>query len=204
MGRLPEFLLLKEPQRRMLRYAGVLAAAGLLLMVLMNGLQAPAVPAPASAAVESPQPGAAMLDDDAVARMERAMAANLERILGQVEGAGRVQVQVALAGAVEREYASDQTVNRTTTEERDRSGGSRVVSQVEEADKIVSVQAGRGQEALVRRLRRPEVKGVLVVAEGAGDPAVRAALARAVQAAIDVPLYRISVLTAAPGRGGER
>lgn len=201
---MPEFLVLKEPQRRAIRYALAAAAAGLLLLVLMNGFQVQAVPSPAPAGTGVQRPETTAADAGAVARLEREMAADLERILGEVEGVGRVRVQVALAGALEREYATDQTVNRTTTEERDRSGGSRLVSQVEEADRIVSVQAGGGQEALVRRLRRPEVKGVLVVAEGAGDPAVRAALARAVQAAADVPLYRVSVLPAAQGRGGER
>lgn len=200
---MPEFLVLKEPQWRMIRYATTAAAGGLLLLLVINGVQPPAVQAPAPAAVGAQWPEATA-EDNAVARMEKEMAADLEHILGQVEGAGRVRVQVALAGAVEREYASDQTVNRTMTEEQDRAGGSRLVNQVEESNKIVAVQAGTGQEAVVRRLRRPEVKGVLVVAEGAGDPAVRAALARAVQAAADVPLHRISVLTAAPGRGGER
>lgn len=201
---MPEFLVLKEPQRRMLRYAIGVAAAGLLLLVLVEGAPPPVMPAPTPEASGTPLPGVRGGDDDAVARMEGEMAADLERILGEVEGAGRVRVQVALAGALERDYAKDQTVNRTTTEERDRSGGSRLVTQVEESDKIVAVQAGSGQEAVVWRLRRPEVKGVLVVAEGAGDPAVRLALARAVQAAVDVPLYRVSVLTAAPVRGGER
>lgn len=201
---MPEFLVLKEPQRRMVRYAIAAAAAGLLLLVLVEGAPAPAVPAPALEGAGIQRPGEPAVDDNAVMRMEKEMAADLERILGQVEGAGLVKVQVALAGALEREYASDQTVNRTTTEERDRSGGSRLVNQVEEADKIVAVQAGTGQEALVQRLRRPEVKGVLVVAEGAGDPAVRLALARAVQAGADVPLHRVTVLTAAPERGGER
>ena len=41
--------------------------------------------------------------------------------------------------------------------------------------------------------REPEIRGVIVVAEGAADPAVRLSLQRAVQAVTGVPLSCIEV-----------
>ena len=206
---LPEILRLnlKEPQRKAVRY-GVLAVAGGLLLFLVlgdigrqvgpaTGIQAPA-PLPGgggqnpAAVLDAPSPG------DAVTPMERALAHSLEDTLAQVEGVGRVRVQVALAGALERNYVSDQTMHRTTTQERDPSGGSRVITQEEQSGKVLAVQGGRGQEPVLRQLRRPEVRGVLVVAEGAADPVVEAEIARAVQVAVDVPLHRVVIL---PGKG---
>lgn len=210
-GKAPGFsallhLNLKEPQLRALRYGLVMVAAGLLVLVFLGDMAGRVAPA---AGVEQPGPadGAARRDagvggaraapEDDVSQMEVIMARRLEDTLAQVNGVGRVRVQVALAGALERDFVTDQSLQRTTTQERDRSGGSRVVTQEEQSGKVLAVQGGRGQEAVLRQMRRPEVRGVLVVAEGAEDPAVEAELAHAVQVALDVPLHRITVL---PGK----
>lgn len=196
----PEFLWLKAPQQKSVRLGLIAAAAGVFLLILLNAASRPAAvpervpltaPAAPAAAVETP------------AGMEAALGSELAAILSAVEGAGRVRVQVSLDGGVERVFALDRTRNATTTEERDRSGGLRVITQDDAQDKVVAVQGGGGQEALVRQVLRPQVRGVLVVAEGAGEPAVRDRLARAVQTALGVPLYRVTVLAGQTGGGGE-
>ncbi len=197
----PDFLWLKLPQQRSLRVALLVAAAGLALLLLLSG--APRPRPPGAAAAGGTAEAAAGVEGDALARLEADLAARLERILGDVRGAGRVRVQVALAGGVEREFALDRTLNRTVTEEQDREGGARRVTQVDEQGRVVAVTGGGGQELLVRRLRGPEVRGVLVVAEGAGDPVVRDALARAAQAALGVPLHLVTVVPGTAGEGGE-
>lgn len=204
---LPELFRLKEPQRRVARYGILTVAAGLLLFLLLGEMGRQAGPAAGGQAPEAvpgtgdrvwPGAGAdAASAEDAVARLERELAGSLEKILGQVEGVGQVRVQVALAGALEREYVTDRTMQTTTTQERDPAGASRLVTQAEESGKVVAVQGGGGQEPVLRRMRRPEARGVLVVAEGAADPVVEAELARAVQTALDVPLYRVTIL---PGK----
>lgn len=193
----PEFLWRKLPQQRSLRLALGVAAAGLLILLLLNGVARP----PAAPAASPLAPPTDRSDD--LSRLQAELAARLEAVLGSVRGAGRVRVQVALGGGVEREFAVDQTVNRTVTEERDRMGGTRRVTQEDNQGKVVAVSGGGGQEPLVRRLRAPEVRGVLVVAEGASDPAVKDALARAAQAALGVPLHRITVVPGTAGGGGE-
>lgn len=212
---LMEFLRLKEPQRRVALYATAAVAAGVLLLLALGemgrrsgpaggvltpgGLPGSGAPAGAAEVAGASGGGAeAAPAGDPVALMERDLALSLEQILAQVAGVGRVRVQVTLAGALERDYVSDRTVQRTTTQERDQAGGSRVVTQAEETDKVVAVQGGRGLEPVLHQLRRPEVRGVLVVAEGADDPLVEAGLARAVQAALDIPLHRVTVLPGKP------
>ena len=39
----------------------------------------------------------------------------------------------------------------------------------------------------------PQVKGVIVTAQGAGNSAVRAAISEAVSASLDVPVHRICI-----------
>lgn len=55
-----------------------------------------------------------------------------------------------------------------------------------------TVQASGGQP-LLHQLKRPAIKGVLVVAEGAGDPVIKEEVVRGVQAALGVPIHLIRV-----------
>lgn len=207
---------LKDPQRRALGYALLAVLGGLFLISLTGGGARQATPAESPAwpggggALARPGtppavPSSALSDRDEerVISLERSLAADLERVLGAIAGAGQVRVQVTLAGAGQREYARDRTSNHSTTQERDVSGGQRVVTQDEEQDKVVAVQAGGGQEPLIHQLKRPEVLGVLVVAEGAWEPELRATLARAVGTALGVPLHRVTVLPGQGGQGGQ-
>lgn len=190
----PAFLGLRWPPQPSLRAALAVAAAGLALLLLLDW----AVPAPRSAP-PAPAPGA----EAGLAQLQADLESRLADILGRVQGAGRVRVQVALAAGPEREFAVDQTRNRSDTEEQDRNGTTRRVIQTDEQGRVVAVNAPGGQEALVRRVRGPEIRGVLVVAEGAADPAVRAALTRAAQAALGVPLHLVTVVPGGPQGGGE-
>lgn len=219
LGRLggSEVVWLKDREWRRLRYAAAAVAAGLALLLLLGeigrgpatggrpgaggwagGAASTGVPAGPPAGGEAGAAG-----EMAVAALERQVAADLERVLSRIAGAGEVHVRVALAGGLERLYAGDRDLRRSTTEERDRTGGTRVIEQVEEAEKVVAMQGGGGQEPVLTQLRRPEVLGVLVVAQGAADPAVRAALTRAVHVALDVPYSRVEVLPGGPAGGGE-
>lgn len=196
----PEFLWLKAPQQKAVRLGLIAAAAGVSLLILLNAASRPAA---APERVPPAAPAAAAGAAETPIGMEAALAGELAAILSGVEGAGRVRVQVSLDGGVERVFALDRTRNATTTEERDRSGGLRVITQDDAQDKVVAVQGGGGQEPLVRQVLRPQVRGVLIVAEGARDPAVRDTLARAVQTALGVPLHRVTVLAGNTEGGGE-
>lgn len=196
MNELSEMVFLKEPQRRFLLSVVLAVLAGVVLLTMIGGV------APGSRTVPGETPAAPAAPADNLRDLERDLAGALASALAAVEGVGAVRVQVALAAAVDREFATDTSLNRTTTEETDVTGGRRVVTQVEETGKIVPAQAGAGTMPLLRRERRPEIRGVLVVAEGAGDARVRAALTRAVGAALDVPLYRVVVLPGKPDPEG--
>ncbi len=56
-----------------------------------------------------------------------------------------------------------------------------------------TVATDGGQSPIILVEREPEIRGVIVVAEGAADPAVRLSLQRAVQAVTGVPLSCIEV-----------
>ena len=102
----------------------------------------------------------------------------LERALSQVEGAGEVQVVLALDGGSRQVLARNQ--------ERDTSGGG--------SNTVVTVGKGSGQQDSVPiQTVAPQFRGALVVCPGGGDPHVRLELIQAVGALTGLGADRISV-----------
>ncbi len=116
----------------------------------------------------------------------------LEDILGSIRGAGRVRVLITYATAGERVTATVSTLDESVSET---SGGTTATrsEQSRETKQPATVATDGGQSPIILVEREPEIRGVIVVAEGAADPAVRLSLQRAVQAVTGVPLSCIEV-----------
>jgi len=128
---------------------------------------------------------------------EQAIADELVEILSQIKGAGKVSVSVSLETGVERVYARNTTITNRTVEERDAGGGTRVTTEVDETGQLVIVrdsQSGNEQLVTVKEIR-PQISGVIVVAEGAASSQVKADLTRAVQTVLDIPAARVQVFS---------
>lgn len=119
----------------------------------------------------------------------------LEEALGEISGVGDVAVTVTLETGPEFEYAVDVSSNEREVREDDNEGGERVTVETTTDNKLVLVQRSNasGEEPVVIKEIQPEIKGVLVVAQGAGDPAVRSGLSRAVQTVLGVPAHVVTV-----------
>ncbi len=171
---------LKPREKNLIRYLILAVVVGLLFMSIRS-LGAPAATSPAVAAAVVPQPSGAVEQEEAV------MGADLTTILSQVAGAGTVHVQVALRATEQQVYAVDHTSNTTTQQ------GSPAQTQSQSSEQTVVV----GNAALPVQVDGAQVASVLVVASGAADPAVAAALAQAAAAALGVPIFEVQVLQGA-------
>lgn len=127
-----------------------------------------------------------------LAGIESSLAAELGGILGQVAGAGQVSVSVSLEAGPEQNYAQNTTIDKSTVEERDTGGGTRVTTDLNNKAEVVF--ANSGGAPLVVKETGPVIKGVLVVAEGAKDAEIKAKLSRAVQTVLNLPAHRVVVL----------
>lgn len=124
--------------------------------------------------------------------VEQSIAGQVSSILSQVQGAGQVMVTVSLESGPEQDYARNSSRVKSNVEEKDISGGQRFTSETNEKTEVVFAQ---GQDnALVIREIGPQIKGVLVVAEGARDAEIRAQLYKAVQTMLGLPAHRVMVL----------
>lgn len=179
----------------------MLAAAGILLIVLANSItpegetpEKAAGPEPSGKQAEAVTPRNTSSD---IVNMENKQARSLEAVLSKIDGVGEVSVTVNLASTPEKNFAVNTSTNNKKTTENDQKGGNRVITEVDETGQIVLVRENQGnkEEPVVVKEIKPEVKGVIVVAEGAGDPETRASLLNAVSVFYDIPLYKVVVLS---------
>ena len=84
-------------------------------------------------------------------------------------------------------------VNSTGSESSNGDGSSSSSQQSTESTEPATVSGSGGNEPIVLKEIEPQVRGVIVVAEGAADINVRMDLQRAVRAVLDIPLSRIEV-----------
>ena len=101
----------------------------------------------------------------------------LERILSDISGAGKVSVMITLENCYENVYSQSQKDNG---------------SQVDE-EYIVVKKGSNNEECLLVKVYEPTIKGVAVVAEGAGSIEVKNAITQTVCALFNISSVKVSV-----------
>ncbi|WP_334109747.1 hypothetical protein [Thermodesulfitimonas autotrophica] len=169
----------------------LLGVAGILLLAVSGsgGKQVPDTVATAGKRV--PDQGGRPV---AIRDEEKYVAERLKAVIQDIEGAGAVEVSVRLAGSTRAAYAVNTTAGRRVTEEKDRSGANRLTTEDNTNGQVVVVREGQREEPVVEKEEAPHILGVLVVADGAADPVVKAEIFRAVQVALGVEAHRVLVL----------
>lgn len=143
-----------------------------------------------AAEADGAQSAAAMDEEEYLAYQEK----RLTEALANVAGVGRVEVMITLKSSREAVVERETPVSRSATNETDSQGGSRVISQVETGDSVVYRSEGTESEPFVIKTLTPEIEGVLVVAEGAGNGTVNRTVTAIVQALFGVEAHKVSVV----------
>ena len=178
----------KKQQKNLIRL-GLLALLGVAL--LLAGGRGAALPQEQTAVAE--QAVGAAQEQSTVAALERQLA----RTLSQIKGAGAVTVQITVNDLGRREYARD--LQRTERNSNDSGGDSQQqTAEVQETQTIVQQAGNQGGGALLVEETMPELRGVLIVAEGAGQAKVQEQLLQAAATLLQLSTEQIVVL---PGEG---
>jgi stage III sporulation protein AG len=117
----------------------------------------------------------------------------LKNVLSAIQGAGSVEVMITYKGGKEVIPAMNTIESNTETEEHDSNGGIRRVNQTDTNTQPVSMTTPDGSQPLITKEIEPEVQGVIVVAEGAGDIRVRMELQQAVQTLLGIQSNQVEV-----------
>lgn len=177
--------------------AGLMALGALLVMVgsLGDNKDLPRNSEIAQENNNSPGPRTESL----MAREEESLSGKLQEMLSEIEGAGKVKVTVRLASSSREDYAINTTTGRKTTQEKDQGGGTRTITENTDTNQLVITRDGSGEVPVVEQEQAARVAGVLVVADGARDPGVKASLFQAVRVALGVEPQKILVLPSKKG-----
>ncbi|MBE5869272.1 MAG: stage III sporulation protein AG [Lachnospiraceae bacterium] len=122
------------------------------------------------------------------------MEEKLEKILSQVDGAGKVQVIISVKGTGERVVEKDHPVSRSGTQEKDSQGGNREVSTVDSGESTVFVTASGKSEPYLVQVLQPEVEGVVVLAQGAGTGSVSKDIAEMIQVLFGIEAHKVAIV----------
>lgn len=114
--------------------------------------------------------------------------ARLKSVLSAIKGAGEVEVMITFDGSAEMIPAYDSDTTSSSTDETD-ADSSRTTRSDNETQKPSSNNSG----TIVVAEKRPDVLGVIVIAQGADDISVRMQLVDAVQTALDVAPSKVGV-----------
>ena len=124
-----------------------------------------------------------VVSSDSSSRDPLNIAGDLEEMLSGMEGAGKVKVLISWEGDVEETYAYDEETAETRRED----------GTVESSQKRQMVLTDGDKEPVVTSRSYPEIRGVLVMAEGAGDDRVRERLLSAVASCLSIGRNRIEI-----------
>ena len=118
---------------------------------------------------------------------------DLKNILKKIEGVGNVDIMMTFECGEKKVPAYDKSVQYSTTEENDTSGGTRVNNQNTDGSKVVMTTVDGDNEPFILTVYKPKVIGVIVVAEGAEDSKVKYDIEKAVSKVYDLTLDKVNV-----------
>ncbi len=123
------------------------------------------------------------------------MEKRLKTILKKMQGVGEVEVMITTTYGKEIILAQDITSQASSTVEKDADGGSREVSNYDDQTKVVTQNqnVASGNEPVVIKEKQPEIQGVLIIAQGAGNSMVKQSISQSAQTLLGIPAHRVSV-----------
>lgn len=115
-------------------------------------------------------------------------AQRLAEVLSGIKGAGKVEVMITYEsdGELVPAYQREENENRS-------SNGTQESYSLSSSNKIVTVYEQGTTTALILMKKKPQVKGVIVIAQGASDLTVRMSLSQAVRTVLQVSADRVDI-----------
>lgn len=126
-------------------------------------------------------------DTDYASQLEKRM----EKALSMVEGVGNIKVLITVKGSGEIVVAEDKSSDINETIEETNSSVTKQIRSTKSEDTIVLTDE---KSPLVLKEIKPDIEGVIIVAEGGGNIEIKDSLIRATQAILGIESHKIEVL----------
>jgi stage III sporulation protein AG len=188
-----------EQKRAPFSYVFLLLLAGIALMVMSHFSKEEATPTN-KGKVEEPQQAEPVFGQKQdtkskiIAAYEQRYEEQLKTALEAIEGVEDVTVVVNIDTTETKILEKNRVTQQQTTEETDREGGKRKIENHSTNEQVVIVRDGENETPIVLTTKKPEIRGVLVVAKGADNLQIKKWIVEAVTRVLNVPSYRVAVL----------
>ncbi|MEW9677500.1 stage III sporulation protein AG [Lentibacillus sp. L22] len=190
----------KNPSKK-IRYLIVIGLLGLLLVILSNAFSSSSDKGKEDL-LKTNQPDqdtnstfakkeSATSDVD---ELEASYEKDLETMLDKIQGISDAEVMVNLNSTKVKVYEKNLITDQQTTDESDKNGGTRDVEDNSEETETVLVRQGDKEVPLLIQTKKPDVRGVFVVAKGVDHATVKKWVIESVARVLDVPVHKVSVM----------
>jgi stage III sporulation protein AG len=126
--------------------------------------------------------------------IETEIEGRLKDLLEKLVGVGTVTVLVTVDSTEETVVQLNEKTMQTLTEETDRNGAKRHITDISKDGQVVLYEVSSGiQSPIVVKKLKPRIRGVAILAKGAENATVHRLIAETVSRGLDVPIHRISV-----------
>lgn len=121
--------------------------------------------------------------------VENDLESRLEDILSNISGVGKVKVLITYNETEELIPIYNKTDKKSTTNEVDSSGGTRVVEQIDTSEEVVY----QNEEIITQKTISPKIEGAIITAQGANNSLIKTNIIQAVEAATGLATHKIQV-----------
>lgn len=118
----------------------------------------------------------------------------LIEILSKMKGVGEVDVKMHFATSEVKVPAKDNNTQTSITEESDKQGGTRVNNSETGNSSVVMQSEGGESKPVILQVNKPEVTGVVIVAEGATSEKVKYEIQTAVSKLYNLSVDKVNVM----------
>lgn len=132
--------------------------------------------------------------NEIIAAYEEHYENQLKETLEGIVGVGDVLVAVNVDATEKKVLEKNVVVQSQKTEEVDREGGQRTVEDQSKDEQLVIIRDGEKEVPIVIETKKPEIRGVIVIAKGADNIQVKKWILESVTKLLDVPVHRVSVM----------
>lgn len=191
--------MLKDPDNKNRKYIIAIGLIGILLILISNVL---ATKNETTMDTSQETTDASVHEEDIeevslitnVIEIEASYEKDLQAMLNQIKGVSEVEVMVNVDSTNINIYEKDLIFGTQTTDESDRNGGIRNVEDETRETKLVYIRQGDQEVPILVQTKKPEVRGVFIIAKGVENATVKKWIIESVSKVLDVPTYRISVM----------
>ncbi|MEN1970127.1 stage III sporulation protein AG [Lentibacillus sp. N15] len=189
----------KTPKK--IKYLIVIGLLGLLLVIISNAFTASSDKGKESA-IQPDQPEQESTSTFSkkestttdVGELEATYEKDLETMLDKIQGVSEAEVMVNLDSSKVKVYEKNLITGQQTTDESDKNGGTREVEDDSQETETVLVRQGDKEVPLLIQTKKPDVRGVFIVAKGVDHATVKKWVIEAVARVLNVPVHQVSVM----------